>query len=163
VRSLQGGTWNVYLLGSPTLRINNAPSAPIPVSDTADKQPFQQRVVSTVPDGVVAQQSYITNATSKRLEIDSIHVKTFPLTQNAYCTEANFYTSAYSAGPELNFSSTFPLTPATYFAGYASYGNFEVHIVLEPGQYLYFTGLRAGNSGDCSCTFTFVGHYVPLP
>jgi hypothetical protein len=33
VRALQGGTWSVYLLGSPTLRINNAVTAPVPVKD----------------------------------------------------------------------------------------------------------------------------------
>jgi hypothetical protein len=61
VRSLQGGTWNVYLLGSPTLRINNAPSAPIPNRDVdnPDRYAFQLSDVEYTQDGSPGS-SYLT-------------------------------------------------------------------------------------------------------
>jgi hypothetical protein len=74
VRALQGGTWNVYLLGSPTLRINNAPSAPVPVQPNSDKQSLLLSKLGQVAANASSGTIVMFNNTGHRIILDSLCV-----------------------------------------------------------------------------------------
>jgi hypothetical protein len=163
VRSLQGGTWSVYLLGSPTLRVNNAPSAPVPVSDTRDKQPFQQAYFGQINDGAfVAQAGAVTVPAGKRLVIDRLNVYS---TQGSGNTVNVVGVTVYSPATGSEKASLIFAAQTPRDNTLASVCDATTQVCGEAGETIYFRVVRPNSEtvGACSYGFNVMGHYVPLP
>jgi hypothetical protein len=153
VRSLQGGTWSVYLLGAPTVRINNATSAPVPVSPVADKNLFQYQNFLTLPAGVSAESlSFYSVPSGKRLILDWIDCVSFASADN----DAPNIVAVNSANGSAHL--------AMQSIGLRqSLANGPVHLVFESGDQVKVEADRAGASTDVSAYFTLEGHFVSVP
>jgi hypothetical protein len=163
VRSLQGGTWSVYLLGSPTLRINNATSAPIPTNDVTgpDKQPFSFAKQYVIPNGTAGSMDSFVVPPGKRLFIDSVSGSAYDATpgNNAQV----FKVSVVYSGSGFRGDMYVPLTPLP--DGYNVVGNQLTKLLAEPGDTVYVVVKRDYShvSGEVDTDVTLVGHYTSVP
>jgi hypothetical protein len=154
----QGGTWNTYILGSPTVRIGNAPSAPIPSVDVADKNPVRLFLQSNMDAGsYFAQATLYTVPAGKRLIIDYWDVASYPTTEYEHAKDA-----------ELEIRSSSGLRAAAHLAltvvgrTVASAGN-VVHLTAEAGETVTCTRTRDSVTTGEGGYITLCGHLVTVP
>jgi hypothetical protein len=154
VRSLQGGTWSVYLLGAPTVRINNATSAPVPVSPTAEKNVFQySNSITLNPGSAYSSQPFYTVPPGKRLILDWVSCLSYANGDNEACNLVTV--GSYNGGSAYLAMQSVTLRKTV--------ANVPVHLVVEAGDQVFVNTDRTGFSTSDTTVFTLEGHFVSVP
>jgi hypothetical protein len=159
VRSLQGGTWSVYLLGSPTLRINNAPSAPVPTQPSADKQAVMMSDTFGLAAGSAGDTKQFPNNYGKRLMVDAVSIVTTSTVAGEQGTDASAV--VWDSGGHIKGSFYFPLHGRSA-DNISSQGILTTSLKVEPGEYINVAVERNQSfaSNTCGARVTITGHLV---